>query len=311
MDFKDMELPGGNRNFIGYGRSVPKVKWPDGAKVVINLVLNYEEGSEFSLPSGDNRQEGFTEYDYPAMDPRYRDLAAESVYEYGSRAGVWRLARLFDRYGIKITVSACAVALKRNPEVASWIVEAGHETMAHGWRWSELWLMSREEEKEEIRRAVADIEQMTGQRPVGWNSRYGPSVHTRELLVEDGGFVYDSDAYNDDLPYFVDVNGKQQLILPYTKTYNDTRFIIAQGFSQPDDFVNTCMAGLDLLYEEGETHPKMMSIGLHARIMGQPARAAALRDFMEHALNKPGVIFMRRIDIANWWLEHHKEFTSE
>lgn len=311
MDFKDMELPGGNRNFIGYGRNVPKVKWPDGAKVVINLVLNYEEGSEFSIPSGDNRQEGFTEYDYPAMNPQYRDLAAESVYEYGSRAGVWRLARLFDRYGIKITVSACAVALQRNPEVAKWIVEAGHETMAHGWRWSELWLMSREEEKEEIRRAVRGIEQMTGQRPMGWNSRYGPSVHTRELLVEEGGFVYDSDAYNDDLPYFVEVNGKRQLILPYTKTYNDTRFIIAQGFGQPDDFVNTCKTGLDLLLEEGETHPKMMSIGLHARIMGQPARAAALRNFMEYALSKPGVAFMSRIDIANWWLEHHKEFMSE
>ena len=162
--------------------------------------------------------------------------------------------------------------------------------------------MSRAEEREEITKAVAEIERLTGQRPVGWNCRYGPSVNTRELLVEEGGFLYDSDAYNDDLPYFVDVGARQHLVIPYTKTYNDVRFVMPQGFSRPDDFLATCRDGLNYLWEEGETHPKMMSIGLHARLMGQAARASALRGFIEFALDKPGVKFMRRSDIARWWL---------
>jgi allantoinase len=296
-------LPGGARDLIGYGRQRPGFKWPNETKVVISLVLNYEEGAEFSLPAGDNRQEGFTEYDYPAMDPKFRDLAAESVYEYGSRAGVWRLARLFEKLDIPITVSACAAALELNPEVAQWIKESDHETMAHGWRWSELWLLSRDEEREEIRKAVESIQQLTGKRPVGWNSRYGPSVNTRELLVEEGGFLYDSDAYNDDIPYFTSVNAKQHLVIPYTKTYNDTRFIIAQGFGTPDDFLITCKKALDYYLEEGAVN--MMSIGLHARTMGQAARAAALKEFIEYAKAIPGVKFMRRSDIASWWLNEN------
>ncbi|MFC5649922.1 polysaccharide deacetylase family protein [Paenibacillus solisilvae] len=302
------DLPGGRRDLIGYGRFAPKVRWPNEAKVIINLVLNYEEGAEFSLPAGDDRQEGFTEYDYPAMNPRYRDLAAESVYEYGSRAGVWRLARLFKQQRIPVTVSACAAALELHPEIAEWIKQSGHETMAHGWRWSELWLLSRDEEREEIRKAVEGIKRLTGTRPVGWNSRYGPSINTRELLVEEGGFLYDSDAYNDDIPYFTSVKGKSHLVLPYTKTYNDTRFIIAQGFGSPDDFVLTCKKALDYYVEESEYAPKMMSIGLHARTMGQAARTSALKDFITYAKSIPGVAFMRRNDIASWWIEHHKEF---
>lgn len=293
------------RDLIGYGRNVPLFTWPEGERVIINFVLNYEEGAEYSIPSGDGRQEGFTEYDSVPMAPIYRDLAAESVYEYGSRAGIWRLSRLFDAFNIKITVSACALALARNPAVADWIAESGHETMAHGWRWSELWLMSRDEEREEIRRAVAEITRLTGERPYGWNSRYGPSVNTRELLVEEGGFLYDSDAYNDDIPYSTTVKATQHLIIPYTKLYNDTRFVLAQGFSSPNDFFETCAQGLDYLYEEGLEHPKMMSIGIHARIMGQAARAAGLRKFIEYALDKPGVSFMRRVDIAKWWRKNY------
>ncbi len=296
-------MPGGTRDFVGYGRYAPRVGWPGGARVAVNLVLNYEEGAEYSLPSGDNRQEGFTEYDSAPTDPGIRDLAAESVYEYGSRAGVWRLARIFEQQQVPVTVSACAVALERNPEVAAWIRESGHDTMAHGWRWSEVWTMTRDEERAEIAKAVEGIERLTGTRPVGWNSRYGPSVHTRELLVEEGGFIYDSDAYNDDLPYFTSVGGRRHLVIPYTKTYNDTRFVLAQGFGTPDHFLATCRRALDLLWEEGEEAPKMMSIGLHARIMGQAARASALRDFIAYALARPGVAFMRRSDIAAWWLE--------
>jgi len=308
MNWVDRAVPGGPRNLIGYGRDAPRVTWPDGARVVVSLVLNYEEGAEFSIPSGDRRNEGFTEYNAEGVAAKYRDLAAESIYEYGSRAGVWRLLRLFEQYDLKVTFFACAVALERNPAVAEWLAEAGHEPCAHGWRWSELWLLSREQEREEISRAIETIQRLTGQRPQGWNSRYGPSVHTRELLVEAGGFVYDSDAYNDDLPYFVSVKGEQHLVIPYTKLYNDTRFVLAQGFSGPTDFFETCKRGLDYLWEEGQTHPKMMSVGLHARLMGQAARAAALRDFLEYALNKPGVKLMRRIDIAHWWTAHHTEF---
>jgi peptidoglycan/xylan/chitin deacetylase (PgdA/CDA1 family) len=183
--------------------------------------------------------------------------------------------------------------------------------MAHGWRWSELWLLSREEEREEIRKAVESIQRLTGKRPVGWNSRYGPSVHTRELLVEEGGFLYDSDAYNDDIPYFTTVNAKKHLVIPYTKTYNDTRFIISQGFGTPDDFLVTCKKALDYYLEEGEATAKMMSIGLHARTMGQAARAASLKEFIEYAKALPGVQFKRRNDIANWWLSEYGSLQSE
>jgi peptidoglycan/xylan/chitin deacetylase (PgdA/CDA1 family) len=310
MTWQDQALPGGPRDLIGYGPNPPRVKWPDEARVVVSLVLNYEEGAEFAAVAGDDRNEGFHEYSLEPIAPPQRDLVSESVYEYGSRAGVWRLARLFDHYDLKVTVFACAVALVRQPAVAAWIARAGHEACSHGWRWYEAWKLTRDEEREEIAKAVADIERMTGQRPFGWNARYGPSAHTRELLVEEGGFLYDSDAYNDDLPYFVNVLGKRHLVIPYTKTYNDVRFVSAQGYSRPGDFTEWCRTGLDYLWEEGATHPKMMSIGIHARLMGQPARAAALRDFIQYALHKPGVKFMRRVDIARWWIEHHNEFES-
>lgn len=308
LTWQDQSLPGGARNLIGYGPHPPRVKWPDDARVVINLVLNYEEGAEYAVVAGDDRNEGFTEYNIDPIAPPQRDLVSESVYEYGSRAGVWRLLRLFDRYNLQVTVFACAVALRRNPAVADWLARSGHEACSHGWRWSEFWKMTREEEQVEIAKAVADIQRLTGERPYGWNARYGPSVNTRELLLEEGGFLYDSDAYNDDLPYFVEVKGKPHLVIPYTKTYNDVRFVIPQGFSRPSDFGEWCRAGLDYLWEEGETHPKMMSIGVHARLMGQPARAAALRDFIEYALAKPAVKFMRRVDIARWWWEQHHAF---
>lgn len=310
LRWNDLNVPGGPRDLVGYGPYPPQVRWPDGARVVISLVVNYEEGAEYSIAAGDGNNEDFGEHDSNAFDRQYRDLATESVYEYGSRAGIWRLLRLFDRYDVKATLFACAVALLRNPKVAEWIAAAGHEACAHGWRWTKLWTLSREEEKQEIERAVAAIRALTKQQPRGWYSRYGPSVNTRELLVEDGAFIYDSDAYNDDLPYFVKVKERQHLVIPYTKVYNDIRFVLAQGYSGPAAFFDTCRQGLEYLWQEGETAPKMMSIGIHPRLMGQAARAAALRDFIEYALNKTGVKFMRRIDIASWWLEHHHSFTA-
>ena len=274
----------------------------------MSLCLNYEEGSEYSKPAGDDRNEGLAEIIY-SMDAEYRDLCAESVYEYGSRAGVWRLQRLFDEYKIPITFYAAAVALERNPEVAAWLREAGHEPCSHGWRWEEMWKLTRQEEKARMEAAIESIAATCGQRPRGWYCRYGPSVHTRELLVEEGGFVYDSDSYNDDLPYYVQVAGKRHLVVPYTLIYNDVRYVLPQGVSGPESWFDLLKQGLDYLWEEGATHPKMMSVGLHSRWVGQAARTSALKRFIEYALEKGGVWFARRLDIANWWNDHAEEFS--
>jgi peptidoglycan/xylan/chitin deacetylase (PgdA/CDA1 family) len=305
--FQEIGVAGPKRNFVGYGRHAPRVRWPDGARVAVSFVLNYEEGSEYSHGNGDGRNDGLTEMVY-AMDPAYRDLCAESVFEYGSRAGVWRMERLFSAYRIPITFYACAVALERNPEVAAWIREAGHEPCCHGWRWEEVWRLSRAEELEHIKMAVESIRQTVGERPLGWYCRYGPSAHTRELLIEAGGFLYDSDAYNDDLPYYVDVAGTRQLVIPYSLTYNDAKFAAIPNYGSPADFLDNLKRGFDLLWEEGETHPKMMSIGLHPRLIGQASRIHALREFIDYANAKGGAWYARRLDIARWWHEHHAEW---
>jgi len=308
MQLIDRDIPGPRRDFVGYGRRLPKVSWPNNAHVAVNLVVNYEEGSEYSKPAGDDRNDGLAEINY-AMGPQYRDLCTESVYEYGSRAGIWRLMRLFDEYRVKVTFFACAVALERNPEVGQWIRESGHEPCSHGWRWSEQWRFSREEEKQHMQWAIESIQKTCGERPLGWYCRYGASVNTRELIVEEGGFEYDSDAYNDDLPYFTQVNGTRHLIVPYSMTYNDGRYVLPQGYGSPSDFFDTCKRGLDELWQEGkEGYPKMMSIGLHPRIAGQAGRTSGLREFIEYALKKGNVCFTRRIDIARWWREHHEQF---
>jgi peptidoglycan/xylan/chitin deacetylase (PgdA/CDA1 family) len=287
------------RDLVGYGRRPPVVRWPGDARVAVSLVLNYEEGSERTLPEdGANESLGEVNRD---VGP-YRDLATESVYEYGSRAGVYRLLRLFDRFDVRCTLFAAAVALERNPDVCAWVREAGHEPCAHGWRWAEEWLLTREEEADRIRLAVESIERSCGERPVGWYSRWMPSEHTRELLVEEGGFLYDSNAYNDDLPYYVTVAGEQHLVVPYTLTTNDLRFVNGT-LGGPDDFFDYCRRALDYLWDEGEECPRMMSIGLHPRWTGQPARASALAEFLEYARAKGDVWFPRRRDIAAWWLE--------
>ena len=309
MPLIDKDVPGPRREFPGYGRHVPKVVWPNDAKLVVSLCINQEEGSEYSIAAGDGRNEGLAEIPY-VMPAEYRDLAAESVYEYGSRAGVFRLMRLFDEYAIDTTWFAAAVAIERNPEVGQWIQETGRvEVCSHGWRWTESWLMSREEEAEQIRWAIESFKQTCGQRPVGWYYRYGPSVNTRELLVEEGGFLYDSDAYNDDLPYFTQVKGKRHLVIPYSFVYNDGRFVLPQGFSSPTDFVDLVKRGMDELLLEGRNgHPKMMSIGLHPRWMGQAGRTSALREVIEYALAQGDVAFMQRRHVGQWWIDHHEEW---
>jgi len=293
------------RDLIGYGRLPPRFSWPDGARLAVNVVLVYEEGSEYSVLWGDDRNDGWGEYPDPGVDPPQRDPGTESHYEYGSRAGVWRLARIFEAASIPVTVSAAAVALELNPAVADWMREHDHDLLGHGWRWIELWRLSQDEEREHLRRAIATYERVLGERPMGWNCRGWPSENTRELLVEEGGFIYDSDGSADDVPYYTHCLGKPFLVVPYTKTYNDSRFLMAPGFGSPRDFLDTLTMGLDELVREGSERPTMMTVAVHARWTGQAARAAALRAFLDHARSVEGVRFMRRADIARWWLENY------
>jgi len=309
MNMNEDAVPGPRRDFVGYGRHVPKVVWPDEARVAVNLVINYEEGSEVQM-SADGRNESILGEMSLSLESQYRDLALESVYEYGARAGIWRMQRMFDSRGIPTTVFAAAVAVERNPEVAGWLRDTDHEICSHGWRWEEVWRLSRDDERAHIDAAVSSFEETCGRRPLGWYCRYGPSVHTRELLVEEGGFTYDADAYNDDLPYYVDVLGRRHLVVPYSFTYNDARFVNPQGYGSPGDFLDNVKRGFDYLWEEGASRPRMMSIGLHPRLIGQASRTSALAEFLDHARKKGGVWFARRIDIAEWWNAHHQEFES-
>lgn len=295
------------RDFVGYGRNVPRVVWPEEARVAVSLVLAYEEGSEYSYSAGDGCAEAQAEIQYP-KDLADFDSATESVFQYGSRAGIWRLARLLDEFDVKSTVLGCAVAYELNPAVARWVYEAGHEPACHGWRWENLYALDRDEEHQHLAWAIESFEKTVGERPRGWYSRTLPSRYTRELLIEEGGFLYDADAFDDDLPYFVEVGGTRHLVIPYTMVQNDSRFLPGQGYSDPFSFVDHCRRAFDYLWDEGATHPRMMSIGLHARWLGQPARASALKEFIEHALEKGDVWFARWIDIAEWWIEHADEF---
>lgn len=291
------------RDFVGYGGKGPRVEWPGGARIAVSLVVNYEEGSEYSLLDGDAHHE--TNNEVPSPIPlEQRDLLNESFFEYGSRVGVWRLLDMFDRYGVKATFYCCALALERNRELAREITGRGHEPCGHGYRWTEPHRMSREEERADISRTVASIAETTGERPVGWFTRYGPSVNTRELAATEGSFLYDSMAANDDLPYYVRVNGSPWLVLPYSFETNDARFWRG-GLVSVNDFFEYLKDSFDCLYAEGESQPKMMSVGLHCRIAGRPARSRAVARFLEYALGFPGVWFARRVDIARWWRERY------
>ena len=292
------------RDFVGYGRNLPTVGWPNGARIAVSVVINYEEGSEYSILDGDPA--GETSGESPSTVPAgERDLANESFYEYGSRVGVWRLMDLLDRHNIKCTFYACALALERNPDVATEIVRRGHEVMGHGNRWEEYYKMDRDTEREAIRQAVASIAKSTGERPLGWYTRYGPSVNTRELVVEEGGFEYDCNAYNDDLPYYTKVHGNPWLVVPYSLEVNDYKFWRGDLIT-PGHFFEAAKASFDVLYEEGAAHPKMMSVGLHCRIIGKPSRSQGLAQFLEYASAKEGVWFARRVEIARWWKENYK-----
>jgi allantoinase len=300
------EIPGPRRDVVGYGGQYPKVTWPNGARVAVSLVVNYEEGSELAVGDGDTRTERTLSEVAPMPWPEgRRDLAMESMYEYGARAGFWRLMDIFDQFQVKSTFYACAVALERNRTAARLIREKGHDVVCHGYRWEDVSLLTREQEREHIRLAVESIAETTGERPTGWYCRYGPSVHTRELVVEEGGFDFDCDAYDDDLPYWTMVGDRKHLVIPYTQVNNDTRFTHGH-MGSPEAFEEHLRYTFDRLYKEGAHHPKMMSIGLHMRVAGQPARAQAVAKFIEYAKSFPEVWFARRFEIAQHWREHHQ-----
>jgi peptidoglycan/xylan/chitin deacetylase (PgdA/CDA1 family) len=288
-------IPGPRRDLVGYGEHPPIVRWENEAKVAVQIVVNYEEGSEKTFAMGDGVNDGM--YELPFAVDDQRDLAVESMYEYGSRAGIWRLFRIFDAAGIPVTFFAAAVALERNPEVAAKLARRGDEAAGHGYRWSNHYEMTKEEEREAIRRAVASIERTTGHRPDGWYCRE-MSVNTRDLVVEEGGFLYDSDTYNEDLPYWTRVAGNDHLVVPYSLVVNDARYILGTGYGSPEQFFETAKATLDRLRNDGDEVGRMMSIGLHPRISGNPARADALARFIAYAQEFEDVEFMRRVDIA-------------
>ena len=294
------------RDLIGYGTTPPDPKWPSGARIAVQIVMNYEEGSEYSIPDGDGTSELYlTEVPGATVGPGKRDLIVESVYEYGSRAGFWRLMRMFEERDIKVTVFGAALALERNPEACDAIRAAGHEVCSHGYRWVGFQDMPIEQEREEMRKAVESITRTIGERPYGWYCRYAPSENTRNLVVEEGGFLYDSDAYNDDLPYWVRVQGKDHLVIPYTLDVNDMKFSVPPGFSSPSGYFEYMRDAFDVLYREGETQPKMMSVGLHTRLAGRPGRAAALGRFLDHIQSFDDVWICRRVDIARHWIANH------
>jgi len=289
------------RDYVGYADERPVFDWPNGGRLALNFVVNYEEGSEYSYAHGDDRQENLGEWGVKDFPPGVRNLANESFFEYGSRVGFWRLLDLFARHDVRATFGVCAVALERNERAARAIVEAGHEINAHGYRWEEHFTMSRDEERERIRLAVESIRATTGDRPHGWYCRTAPSVNTRELLVEEGGFVYDSDAYNDDIPYFVEVAGHRHVVVPYTGDVNDSHFWSARGYET--DFAKYLCDSFDVLYDESQRFPRMMTVGLHMRIAGRPGRIKAVDEFLRHAKSHPGVWIATRLDIARAFVD--------
>ena len=296
------------RDLIGYGGKPPKAKWPGSARVALQFVLNYEEGGENSILHGDKASEAFlSEIVGAAPLEGVRHMSMESIYEYGSRVGVWRILELFSRYDVPFTVYGVAMAMERNPAAVEALLKAGHEIASHGWRWINYQYVAEPVEREHMQRAIEIHRKLTGERPLGWyTGRTSPN--TRKLVVEDGGFVYDADDYSDDLPWYDtryrDKSGKPQLIVPYTLDANDMRFATAQGFNSGDQFFAYLKDAFDVLYDEGNRTPRMMSVGLHCRLVGRPGRLAALERFLKYVRGKK-VWVTRRIDIARHWLKHH------
>lgn len=290
------------RDLRGYGDNPPDPKWPGGATVALNFVMNFEEGSEYSMAE-DGRSEGaLLEVAKSRVPVGERDLAAESMYEYGLRVGFWRLRRLFLERKLPLTVFACALALERNPEAAAAIAATDWDICCHGWRWVEQFRLTEDEQRDHIQRAVASLEQTLGRRPSGWYCRYSPTESTRRLLVEEGGFLYDSDAYNDDLPYWAEGQARPHLVVPYSLTTNDAKMLAGGGLVTAGQFFDHLKDTLDMLRSEGASQPRMMSVGMHLRILGHPGRAAGLARFLDYAGTLPDVWICHREQIARHWM---------
>jgi allantoinase len=289
---------------VGYGASPPHARWPRDARIALQFVLNYEEGAERCVLDGDPGAETFlSEMANPAAFAA-RHMSMESLYEYGSRAGVWRLLRIFEQRKLPLTVFGVALALERNPEATAAFVAAGHEIASHGWRWISYQDVDETTEREHIARAVVAIERLTGSKPLGWYTGRD-SPNTRRLVVEYGGFLYDSDSYADELPYWQLVVGRPHLVVPYTLDCNDMRFASSQGFAQGEDFFVHLRDTFDTLYREGERTPRMMSVGLHCRLAGKPGRSGALERFLDHVQRHDRVWICRRVEIARHWIATH------
>ena len=298
-------MSGYPRDMVGYGANPPHPHWPGDARVALQIVVNYEEGGENNVLHGDAASETFlSEIIGAAAFEGRRHMSMESIYEYGSRAGFWRLMRLFEDRKLPVTMFAVGMALERHPDAARAMVELGHEVASHGWRWINYDQIDEATERDHMHRAIDSITRLTGQRPLGWYTGR-TSEQTQRLVAEEGGFLYDADSYADDLPYWVKVGERDQLIVPYTLDANDMRFATAQGFNTSDQFYAYLRDSFDTLYAEGETAPKMMSVGLHCRLAGRPGRIAGLRRFLDHVQSQDKVWICRRVDIARHWRAVH------
>jgi putative urate catabolism protein len=291
------------RDLKGYGRNPPHAQWPNGAKLAVQFVINYEEGGEHSVLHGDRHSEAWLTEEPSTPLPNIRNISVETQYEYGTRAGWWRLYRMFTERKIPVTVFGIAKSLEKNPEAVASMKEAGFEIMSHGLRWIHYAEMPEEEERRHIAEAIRIHTEATGSRPTGWYTGR-MSANTRRLLVEAGGFVYDSDSFGDDLPYWTKVGDKDHLVVPYSLDNNDGRYVNPYGYASPS-FSAYLIQAFDFLRREGEDRPKMMSIGLHTRLVGRPGRAADLERFLDHVIKFDDVWVTRRIDIANHWIKTH------
>jgi len=292
------------RNMVGYGSKIPKIIWPNNSRLALQFVLNYEEGAENNILHGDKHSETFLSEIIGAKPIKGRHINMESFYEYGSKRGFWRLHNLFQTKKIPITIFGVAMALERNLDICEAIKKADYEVACHGWRWIDYQNVKKIVEKKHMKKAIKSIKKIFGKRPLGWyTGRCSPN--TRDLVFDDGGFLYDSDSYSDDLPYWEYKKNKKQLIIPYTLDNNDMRFATSQGFNSGDQFFSYLKDSFDVLYEEGKTNPKMMSVGLHCRLIGRPGRMQSLIKFLDYVLKFEDIWICKRIDIAKYWIKNY------